>query len=101
MILHGVFEDKEVPDKASDGVRGLVEPPSSVATKLLRSSKLRRFLSEYPSSSSSSVNFQKTKNLRSFEGLRPKIAKILWENLTIFWTKLSEKFQKYVLFLKL
>ena len=38
---------------------------------------------------------------RSFEDFRPKIAKILWENLTIFWTKLSEKFKKYVLFFKL
>ena len=73
----------------------------SVATKLRRSLKLQRLLSEDPSSSSSSVHFQKPKNLWSFEDLRPKIAKILWENLTIFWTKLSEKFQKYVLFLKL
>ena len=73
----------------------------SVATKLRRSSKLRRFLSEDPSSSSSSVHFQMPKNLRSFEDFRPKIAKIFWENLTIFFTKLSEKVQKYVLFLKL
>ena len=73
----------------------------SVATKLWRSSKLRRFLSEDPSSSSSLVHFQKPKNLRSFKDFRLKIAKILWENLTIFWAKLSEKFKKYVLFLKL
>ena len=64
---------------------------TSVATKLRRSSKLRRFLSEDPSSSSSSVHFQMLKNLRSFEDFRPKIAKIFWENLPIFWTKLSEK----------
>ena len=63
----------------------------SVATKLRRSSKLRRFLSEDPSSSSSSVHFQMPKNLRSFEDFRPKIAKIFWENLTKFWTKLSVK----------
>ena len=99
MILHGVFEDKEVPDKASDGVRGLVEPPSSVATKLWRSSKLRRFLSEDPSSSSSSVHFQMPKNLRSFEDFRPKVTKIFLENFTILCTKLSEKVKKYVLFL--
>ena len=73
---------------------------TSVATKLRRSSKLRRFLSEDPSSSSSSVHFQLPKNLQSFEDFRPKIAKILWKNIAIFWTKLSEKFQKYVLFLK-
>jgi len=66
-----------------------------------RSSKLRRFLSEDPSSSSSSVHFQMPKNLQSFEDFRLKITKIFWENLTIFWTKLSEKVQKYVLFLKL
>ena len=63
----------------------------SVATKL------QRFLSEDPSS----VHFQIPKNLQSFEDFRPKIAKIFWENLTIFWTKLSVKVQKYVLFLKL
>ena len=71
----------------------------SVATKLRRSSKLRRFLSEDPSSSL--VHFQMPKNLQSFKDFWPKIAKIFWENLTIFWTKLSEKAQKYVLFLKL
>ena len=59
---------------------------------------LRRFLSEDPSSSSFSVHFQIPKNLQSFEDFRPKIAKIFWENLTIFWTKLSEKVQKYVFF---
>ena len=47
----------------------------SVATKL------RRFLSGDPSLSSSLVHFQKPKNLRSFEDFRPKIAKILWENI--------------------
>ena len=73
----------------------------SVATKLRRSLKLQRFLSEDPSSSSSSVHFQMPKNLRSFEDFRAKIAKIFWENLTIFWTKLSEKVQKYGLLLKL
>ena len=68
---------------------------TSVATKL------RRFLSKDPSLSSSSVHFQLPKNLRSFNDFRPKIAKIFWENLTIFWTKLSKKVEKYVLFLKL
>ena len=62
-----------------------VEQGNSVATKL------RRFLSKDPSSSSSSVHFQMPKNLRSFEDFRLKIAKIFWENLPIFWTKLSEK----------
>ena len=71
----------------------------SVATKLRRSSKLRRFLSEDPSSSSSLVHFQMLKNLRSFEDFRPKVTKIFWENLTILCTKLSEKVMKYVLFL--
>ena len=52
---------------------------TSVATKLRRSSKLRRFLSEDPSSSSSSVHFQMLKNLQSFEDFRPKIAKIFWK----------------------
>ena len=80
---------------------GFPNAATSVATKLRRSLKLRRFLSEDPSSSSSLVHFQMLKNLRSFEDFRPKIAKIFWENLTIFWTKLSEKVQKYVLFLKL
>ena len=37
---------------------------------------LRRFLTEDPSSSSSSAHFQKSKNLRSFEDFRPKIPKI-------------------------
>ena len=69
--------------------------------ELRRSLKLQRFLSKDPSSSSSSVYFQMPKNLRSFEDFRLKIAKIFWENLTIFWTKLSKKVQKYVLFLKL
>ena len=73
---------------------------SSVATKLQRSSKLRRFLSEDPSSSSSSVHFQMPKNLRSFKDFRLKVTKIFWENLTILCTKLSEKVKKYVLFLK-
>ena len=72
---------------------------NSVATKLRRSSKLRRFLSEYPSLSSSSVHFQMPKNLWSFEDFRPKVTKIFWENLTILCTKLSEKVKKYVLFL--
>ena len=61
----------------------------------------RRFLFKDPSSSSSSVHFQVPKNLQSFKNFRPKIEKIFWENLTIFWTKLSEKVQKYILFLKL
>ena len=37
---------------------------------------LRRFLAEDPSSSSSSVHFKLSKNLRSFEDFRPKIPKI-------------------------
>ena len=74
---------------------------SSVAMKLRRSFKLWRFLSKDPTSSSSLVHFQMPKNLWSFEDFRPKIVKIFWENLTIFWTKLSEKVQNYVLFLKL
>ena len=53
-------------------VLSLLSESSSVATKLRISSKLRRFLSEDPSS----VHFQMPKNLRSFEDLRPKIAKI-------------------------
>ena len=60
---------------------------------------LRRFLSEDPSSPSSSVYFQMPKNLRSFEDFKPKVTKIFWENLTILCTKLSEKVKKYVLFL--
>ena len=72
----------------------------SVATKLRRSLKLLRFFSKDPSLSSPLVHFQKPKNLQSFEDFRPKIAKNFWDNLTIFWTKLSEKVQKYVLFLK-
>ena len=71
----------------------------SVATKLRRSSKLRRFLSKDPSSSSSSVHFQMPKNLRSFEDFRPKIAKIFWENLPIFWTKIVWKSLKICNFL--
>ena len=63
----------------------------SVATKPRRSSKLWSFLSEDLSSSSSSIHFQMLKNLRSFEDFRSKIAKIFWENLTIFLTKLLEK----------
>ena len=66
---------------------------------LILATKLRRLLSE--DQSSSSVHFQTPKNLRSFKYFRPKIVKILWENLTICWTKLSEKVQKYVLFLTL
>ena len=31
------------------------------------------------------------KNLRSFKDFKLKIAKIFWENLPIFWTKLYEK----------
>ena len=37
---------------------------------------LQRFLAEDPSSSSSSVHFKLSKNLRSFEDFRPKIPKI-------------------------
>ena len=55
----------------------------SVATKLRRSLKLQRFLVEDPSL----VHFQMLKNLQSFKDSRLKIVKILWENLTIFWTK--------------
>ena len=36
-------------------------------------------------------HFQMPKTLWSFKDFRPKIAKNFWENLTIFWTKLSEK----------
>ena len=47
--------------------------PCSVATKLRRSSKLQRFLSEDPSLSSSSVHFQIQKNLWSFEDLEASL----------------------------
>ena len=52
---------------------------------------LRRFLSEDPSSPSSSVYFQMPKNLWTFEDFRQKIVKIFCENFTLFRIKLSEK----------
>ena len=88
---------KNMPSTVGYHYQSLAILGHSVATKLRRSSKLRRFLSEDPSLD----HFQMPKNLRSFEDFRPKIAKIFWKNLTIFWTKLYEKVQKYILFLKL
>ena len=73
---------------------------TSVATKLRRSSKLRRFLSEDPSSSSSSVHFEASKILGRrmprffFEKFNNILNKIVWENvlflkiwISIFTTK--------------
>ena len=61
---------------------------------------LRRFLSEDPSSSLSSVHFQMLKNLRSFEDLKPKIPKIFGKNLHSFGKNCPTNSKKYVHCLK-
>ena len=57
---------------------------------------LRRFLSEDPSSYSSSVHFQMSKNLWSFEDLLPKNPKIFGKILHYFVKKIVQQIPKNI-----
>ena len=76
-ISYGIILDNQISTVKLWLILNLVNVACSVATKLWKSLKLWRFLSEYPSLSSSLVHFQKPKNLRSFEDFMGKLNNIL------------------------